>query len=305
MHHSTFTLTDPDGIVIHVNHWAPDTPPRAVVQISHGMQEHGGRYARLANALVARGYAVLAHDHRGHGKTAGDPARLGKLGPGGWQGVLQDLKLLTDHIQALYPERSVFLLGHSWGSFLAQAYVQRWGSHLAGVIYSGTSGSDPLVRVGAPMTRQVARLRGADRQAHTLEKLAMGSFNKRFGSDPAGKDWLSRDPNAVSSYEDDPLCGTPFPNSFFVELVALMKAAWDPRNERRIPIGLPVYILGGTEDPVSHRTNAILPMVRRYLRYGLQDVSVRFYPGGRHEMFNEINREQVIRDLLAWMDARV
>jgi len=300
----SFTFHDSEGCEIHAYEWAPQgNEVAAVVQISHGMQEHCGRYASTAEAMVGAGYAVLANDHRGHGRTMRGPEDLGRLGPGGWRSLIETLRRLTGIARERHPDRPLFLLGHSFGSFLAQAYAQRWGGELAGLVLSGTNGRNTLLRVGLAAARLIARTQGPDRAASTLRELTIGGYNKPYDRDPGatGKEWLSRDPDVVRGYVDDPLCGGSPPNSFFVELLELLDHTWRPGNERRIPRDLPVYMFSGTEDPVGGSTRGVEALAQRYRKHGLADVTVRFYQGGRHEMLNETNRGEVVADLLAWL----
>ena len=163
-----------DGVPLSVHRWALDGPQVGVVQIVHGMQEHGARYAELAGALVECGYAVYAMDLRGHGLTLGSNGQPGVLGPGGWRQLIEDQTLLADRIDADHDFAPLFLLGHSFGSFLAQAFVQLHGGRLAGAILSGTNGRNLLVGLGVMLARRTVRKEGADTLATTLERLSIG-----------------------------------------------------------------------------------------------------------------------------------
>lgn len=302
---ATFGLDRCDGGRMHCIRWSPDTAPLAVVQIFHGMQEHAGRYDELARDLVGAGFAVYASDHRGHGGSVSRPAEVGLLGPAGYKGVLCDLHSLSNAIRATIADRPLFLLGHSWGSFLAQAYAQQWGAELKGMILSGSNGADPLVGPGVVLARLVVAVRGGKRQAGLLEALSVGGLNKAFEPGATGKEWLSRDVAEVRRYVDDPLCGCVFPNAFFLELVRLLRATWRTSAERRLPPGLSVLTMTGTADPVSRGGRGVRSLAARYRRMGLADVTENYYDGARHELFHETNRVEATRDLLAWLDARV
>jgi alpha-beta hydrolase superfamily lysophospholipase len=302
---ASFTFSDSDDYTIHAYRWDPGgRDPSAVVQIAHGMLEHCGRYERSARELASAGYAVYANDHRGHGRTMLGAGDRGRLGPGGWRSLLAGLRQLTGIAREAHPDLPVFLLGHSFGSFLAQAYIQRWGEDLAGAALSGTNGRNTLLRVGLAAARLIARKQGLDTTATTLRSLTIAGYNKPFDREPGatGKEWLSRDRESVREYVDDPLCGGVPPNSFFVELLELLDHIWRPENERRIPRALPIYMFAGTEDPVGGRTRGVEALARRYRRHGMADVEVRFYRGARHETLNETNRDEVIADLVAWLD---
>jgi alpha-beta hydrolase superfamily lysophospholipase len=301
---TTFSFRDPDGVDIFVYKWLPDGKgPRAAVQISHGMQEHAGRYAELAELLTGNGYAVYANDHRGHGRTAFGLDRQGQLGPGGWDGAVRDLKQLMDTIKSELPGIPVFLLGHSWGSFLAQNYMGKWGNELKGAVLSGTHGKDPLVKLGVMLGKWDVKRRGPSARGGILETLAVGGLNKKFEPARTSKDWLNRDPAEVDRYIADPWCGKPFPNGFYSELTSLLADTWNPRNEARIPKLLPIYLFAGTRDPVGKFTKTVTALAGRYRRHGIKDVTTRYYEGARHETLHETNKREVMNDLLAWLNA--
>jgi len=305
MRASTFTYRDRENLTLFAHEWLPDHPPRAVLQIAHGMQEYAGRYERAAVAFSKAGISVVAADLRGHGRSLIGPDKFGHLGPGGWKGVLGDIKQLTEIIQKRHRRLPLFLLGHSWGSFMVQGYIQRWGRTLKGAILSGTNGANPVLRVGQLLAKGVVAVRGGDKTAKLLEKVSMGAYNKYFAPKKTGLEWLSRDQNEVDKYVRDPLCGIPFPNSFFLETASLLMDVWTGENERRIPPSLPIYMFSGTEDPVGMRGKGVRALAARYTRVGVRDLTVKLYDGGRHEMINELNRDQVVGDIVQWMDARL
>ncbi|MHA1730536.1 MAG: lysophospholipase [Promethearchaeota archaeon] len=307
MQEKTFTFEDHDGIEIFVYNWRPDpgTEPKAVVQIAHGMAEHAGRYARPAEALTRAGYVVYANDHRGHGKTAGSLDKVGQLGPDGWNGMVKDAKMLTDIIKEENPGLPVFLLGHSMGSFITQNYIQNWGSELKGAILSGTNGKQPVIGVATWIAKKQVKKHGPDTPNEMLNKLSFGKFNKAFEPARTEFDWLSRDDEEVKKYIDDPFCGWVAPSQFFVELLKGLKTIWNKENEARIPKDLPIYLFSGSKDPVSNQTKGVLKLIDRYKKLGIKDIKWKFYPNGRHEMFNETNRDKVVQDLIAWLGAHL
>ena len=276
MTHETFELTDGDGIRIHGHRWLPAARPRAVIHILHGWAEHAGRYDRPAGALTAAGYAVYGDDHRGHGRTGADAGGLGDLGPGAMDGVVLAVHDVTDMIRAEWPGLPLFLLGHSWGSFLGQRFIAHWGDELAGVIFTGTT---DLATRGLPG----------------------GNFNEPFEPARTPYDWLSRDESEVDRYVADPWCG-------FERMTATASAApasrtLPPQDDGAIPRHLPVLILNGAEDPIGGEEGGGA-LADRYRSLGLDDVTFTAYPGARHELFNETNRDEVIGDVLSWLDRR-
>ncbi len=304
MQSSPFDFTNNHGTSIHVHRWLPDGEPKAVVQIAHGMQEHGARYEVLASALVPLGYAVYANDHQGHGASMVKQGQPGVLGPDGREGVLADMLQLLSMERETHPDLPIFLFGHSWGSFLTQRFIQLHGELLAGAILSGSNGSNPLVGIGAYAAQLVTAIRGEERTAVLLKFLSTGDFNKQFEPGKTGFEWLSRDEAAVQAYVDDPQCGVDFPNVFFREMVALVKECWQPAHEAQIPGNLPIYIFSGGQDPVGFNGKGIKALVKRYQHLGIQDLEYRVYPGGRHEMLNETNRTEVLGHIVDWLEKR-
>jgi len=279
-------------------------PPKANVQISHGMGEHAARYSRFAEFLTENGYAVYANDHRGHGRTAGDLCKAGLLGPGGWNSVVKDLSNLSIIINRENPA-PLFLLGHSWGSFLVQDYIHRWGRTLQGVILSGTNGKESLLSVALLIATRSIEKDGPEAPAYKLYKSKIAKWNRQFRPNRTQSDWLSRDEHEVDEYIQDPWCGWTIPNEFFFELVKGLRHIWIEADDRDIPKDLPLFIFSGSEDPVGNSTKGVNALLKRYKKQGIMDLEYKFYNGGRHEMLNEINRDEVYRDVLNWLECHI
>jgi alpha-beta hydrolase superfamily lysophospholipase len=302
----TFTFTDPDGYDIFVYRWAPaaSVAARAVVQVEHGAAEHALRYERFARVLNQEGYIVYADDHRGHWKTAVTMDKAGICGPDGWNGMVRDAKQLTDIIKGEHPGLPVFLFGHSMGSMMAQQYIQNWGAGLAGTILCGSTGISLVDAAVIPLAEQAAQGEAADEPSELFMGL-FASVNEPFEPVKTPFDWLSRDEAEVQKYIDDPWCGFVFSNGMTYEFLKGMVNLFDPDNEARIPKDLPIYIISGEMDPVG-ANNGVMALVNRYRDdLGLADVSYSIYPGARHEILNEINRDEVHADIVAWLAERV
>lgn len=302
---ASITLPAADGVGLFVYRWLPEAPPKAVVQIVHGMGEHGGRYARLAAAPTAAGYAVYANDHRGHGRTARGRDDLGFLAErDGWRKCIDDLWLLNRRIAADHSGRPIVMLGHSMGSFMAQQFMSEHGDALAGVVLSGSTGKPTPLAVAGRLIARLERLRlGPRGKSPLLQRLAFGPMNRVFEPTRTPFDWLSRDPAEVDKYAADPLCGR-FRASvqLWIDLLDGWAKLTRPARLACIPKYLPIYIIGGTRDPVSGNGKGLEKLVTAYRKAGLQRVTHRFYPEARHELFNEINRDEVTHDLIAWLD---
>ncbi|WP_130013952.1 alpha/beta hydrolase [Serinicoccus sediminis] len=303
---STFTLSTPDGTAVHVHRWLPQGRPRAAVLVAHGMVEHAERYDHLARRLVDHGYAVHAPDHRGHGHTVTDTdGLLGHLGDEhGFATVVDDLLALTARIEQDLPGVPVVLLGHSMGSFLARAFAARYGDRLAALVLSGTAGPPGVTAwVGLQVASLEARLRGPRAPSHLMTALTMGPYNARFRPTRTRSDWLTRDPAQVDAYEADELSGSVATAGFYRDLLTGLRWVSEPSVAARMPKDLPVHLVAGEVDPVGGAvgTEEVAAMFRNV---GMQDVTVRIWPGARHEVFNETNRDEVEADLVSWLDER-
>jgi len=277
-------VSSSDGLRVAYYRWAASAGANAVVQIAHGLGEHAVRYAHVATALNRAGFHVYANDHRGHGRTAPSAESYGDFGEPGWAGVVTDAAELTRIIQAREPGLPVILLGHSMGSFLAQNYLLEHSALIRGCVLSGSAAPDLI--------------------AHLIEQVGEGgleSLNSPFEPARTPFDWLSRDPAEVDLYVADSSCGFNL-NDRSRESA---KAAWERSAETpaltQIRRDIPVYILAGDADPVNHHLEYLKPVAERYRAAGISDVIEKYYAAGRHEMFNEINREEVLRDLIAWL----
>jgi len=305
---SSSTHTAPDGAPLHVYRWAPDDDASTtrVAHLSHGMAEHAGRYARLAQSLTAAGFVVYANDHRGHGKTA-KPEDLGHIGEAGsWGTLVGDLRSLVKKEKAAHPGLPFALLSHSMGSFLAQELLFDLSDDLDAVVLSGTNGKPTPLAAAGRLVARAERLRlGARGHSKILSGLSFDAFNKAFAPNRTEFDWLSRHEAEVDAYVADPHCGFPCSTSTWIELLDALGRIAKPELQQRIKKTLPVYVFAGAEDPSNERTKGVRKLLGAYARAGLRDVTHKFYEGARHETLNETNRDEVTGDLLAWLDAKL
>jgi alpha-beta hydrolase superfamily lysophospholipase len=307
MEPTNFTYEGADGQTIAAYRWADDSrAPRAVVQIAHGAAEHALRYGHVAEQLVAAGYDVYAADHRAHGRTADEHGTFGVARPGGWAAIIDDVHRLSERIREERPDVPLVLFGHSMGSFIAQAYFQRWGDELDGLVLSGTSGGLDLDPDTLALIIGLGEGDAADEPSEVFAAMFAG-FNAPFGGDGAtGFEWLSRDAEQVRLYVDDPWCGFPLSNGYVADMLAGTSAMWTPEAEAHIPHDVPVYVMGGEEDPVGgEHVQSVRDLVDRWRAQGVGSITLRLYAGDRHETLNEINRDEVERDLVAWIDGHV
>ena len=301
------TFTDHAGVKITAYKWVPknNVAPKALIQIVHGMAEHALRYDFFAEALADEGYVVYAEDHRGHGKTMESMDKAGSLNPDGWDGVVKDLKQLKDIMVKDYPDLPVFIFGHSWGSFLTQDFIQKWGDELKGVILSGSAGKQDILGLLILIAKIQVKKHGADTPADLIYKLGVVPLNKTFEPAKSDSAWLSTVEAEVQKYDDDPLCGYRPPNGYYLDMAYAMKRLWKSESEALIPKNLPIKMIVGEFDPVGKFTKNLMPLVHRYEKIGIEDVSYKIYKGARHETFNDFCREEVVKDTIEWFNAHL
>ena len=258
MQASTFTLATPDDVSLFVYRWLPDGPPKAVVQIAHGLAEHAARYARVAEALTRAGYAVYADDHRGHGRTARTPDELGLFAErDGWKKCIDDLWLINRRIAADHPGLPIVLLGHSLGSFMVQYFISEHGDALVAAVLSASNGKPPPIAPIGLLLARLERLRLGQRgHSPVMQALFFGAFNKPFKPARTPFDWLSRDTAEVDKYIADPLCGFESTVQLYIDLLQGLRETAQPSRQVRIPKDLPIYIFNGSRDPVSDNIGA-------------------------------------------------
>jgi alpha-beta hydrolase superfamily lysophospholipase len=286
MRREDFSFNSEDGLEIAYFRWRAAGKAAGIVQIAHGMGEHALRYAQVAEFLNQAGFHVYANDHRGHGQSAKGPESLGDFGIGGWNGLVADMAMLTRLARMREGGLPVILLGHSMGSFAAQQYVLDNSGLIAGLVLSGSAAMDKL---------SIDPSREAD----------LTAFNRAFEPARTPHDWLSRDPGAVDAYEADPLCGFGINKKAMETMAASAIRLIDPAALAQIRKDLPIYIFAGDKDPINHDLEWLKPVAERYRAAGIANVTEKYYPGGRHEMLNETNRDEVMRDLLDWLSKTI
>jgi alpha-beta hydrolase superfamily lysophospholipase len=297
---SEFDFRADDGQTLLARRWLPEGPPRAVVQIAHGLAEHSARYARLAAALNAAGYAAYANDHRGHGPKAA-AADLGHFADeGGWDKVVGDLWTLNRLIAAEQPGTPIIFLGHSLGSFLGRGFIAEHSDALAGVALSGSNGKPPAIATLGRLIAREERLRlGKRGKSNLIFQLWFGEFNKPFKPARTDFDWLSRDERQVDAFVADPLCGFPFTTQLAIDVLDALPYVTSRKSLAAIRKDMAVYVFSGERDPVGANIKGLIQDLKAA---GFTELTTRIYPGARHETLNETNRDEVTRDLIAWLD---
>lgn len=303
---NTFRFPSCDGThQIFARQWLPaEGEPRAVVQLVHGVSEYIDRYAVVARWLADHGFVVVGCDHLGHGRTAAGSEEYGFFAEQkGWHTVSGDVRRLRTLMGQKYPDLPYFLLGHSMGSFLARTYLIDWPGTLTGAILSGTGQEAPLmVKAGWIMSDLVSKISGQRAHSKLVEKLSFGAYNKQFAPTRTRADWISRDEAVVDAYIADPLCEFLPTAGMFRDMMEGLQYIADKANLNKMDPATPVYIFSGDRDPVGGNGEGVQKVAGFFRDAGTEDLTVKLYPDGRHEMMNEINREEVFADLLSWLE---
>ena len=303
------------GARLFVRRWIPEGKTRAVMNIVHGLMEHGGRYRACAEVLSAAGIEVWCADQRGHGRSATEGGNAesegGLLGhiadKKGALKTLRDIDMTHKTIKSALQKEGrsapLILFGHSWGSFLVQAYLEFFGGSVSLAVLSGSRGPGGTnLALSAALLSVFAAIFGARGRSPFVYRLAFGGCEKAFAGGRTSADWLSRDQAAVDSYSADSLFGGLPTIALFRDVTSLLRQIHRTRAIERINRKIPLYLFGGSCDPVSGGGRTLTALVKKYRAAGIEDLEFVLYPGARHECLNEINREEVMRNLIKWLE---
>lgn len=292
---------------IHARMCVPDAEPRAIVQIIHGIAEYIDRYDEFMSFLADNGIIAVGTDHLGHGKSIESEEQTGFFAyDNGWDYVVRDEEVLRLAMHENYPELPIIVFGHSMGSFMARTLLIRYPDAFNAAIISGTGNQGAaLVNGGLFMGNLVTGLKGAHHYSKFLNNLAFGSYNKIYDNPKTEYDWLSRDEANVQKYIDDPLCGFIPSCSLFRDMMTGVKFITNKKHLTAMNKDMPVYFMSGDMDPVGECGKGVQKAYNNFLEAGMKDVSIKLYQGGRHEMLNEINKDEVYTDILAWLDSKI
>jgi alpha-beta hydrolase superfamily lysophospholipase len=309
MSFQTDTYQSFDGETIFYYKWPANKKKslKGIIQISHGVGEHAGRYQSVAKLLQKKGYEVYAHDHRAHGLSAKNNDHLGFYdGDDYFSDAILDMRKLTEIIQKEHPNKKIILFGHSMGSLLSREYVTLFGSDVKALILSGTASfMKGLGTFGLISTKVFSKLNGKHRSNGILKNLFFNQFNKKFKPNRTKVDWISSDEEQVDVFEADPLRIEDFSLSVFSGILKGSKKINKPPTFENTPKNLPIYIFSGDKDPVGEMGKGVKKVAANYKKAGIKDLSLKLYKGGRHEMLNEVNKNEVEQDLLKWLKERI
>lgn len=283
--------------------WEPEGEVKAVVQIVHGIAEHVQRYDHFASFLTQHGILVVAQDHMGHGRSIQGGSTKGYF-TGGWFAAVEDTyRLLQDTMQE-FPNVPYILLGHSMGSFVARTILCKHpDSGITGAIISGTAWMpSAVVAAGHALASLICKFRDEKQPSDMLQGMMFGGYNKRIEQVRTKSDWLTRDETIVDAYEADPNCGFVTSAGLLRDMLVGLKFIHNKNNLLQMERTLPVFFLSGEEDPVGGYGEGVRGAAEAFRNAGMQNVSLRLYPQGRHEMLNELNRDEVYGDILRWIE---
>ncbi|MFT5004798.1 MAG: alpha-beta hydrolase superfamily lysophospholipase [Paracoccaceae bacterium] len=300
------SLDSPTGAKINLYSMMPTGRVKAVVQINHGMAEHAARYVRFAVALTAAGFAVFAHDHRGHGATKAPDAPLGVFGAkNGFDLVIEDVLAVNSFIKDRDPETPVICFGHSMGSIIALNFAMQYPHKVAGLAcWNAGVETGALAAASKFILGSEKLFRGRNSASKIAGKLTFAAWNNEFKPNRTDFDWLSRDSAEVDKYVADPLCGFPVSIGLWLDLLHGVYFGAEDRNLKALARALPVNILGGGNDPCSNRADDMEHLATRMRNAGMTDVSDVKLADTRHESLNEVNRDQTTANFITWLEKR-
>jgi len=280
---------------------------KGIVQINHGMAEHGARYQRFAVNLSKAGYHVIVHDHRGHGQTKASDAPLGVFAAkDGLQTAIDDMLHINQLASKQYPNLPIVLFGHSMGTILGFNYCLKYPQTIAAAaLWNSGFDTGALSSVFRLLLNIERMFKGSDVPSRLAQKMTFEDWNKKFAPNRTDFDWLSRDNAEVDKYVEDPLCGFPVSIGMWLSVLAAIEFGADNNNLNALPKHLPFHLQGGSEDPCSARGKAVARLAKRLEQSGLQNVSLNIIPDTRHESLNEINREKITTDFIGWLDKTI
>lgn len=303
-----YSIPSKTGVAdVYARCWLPSEGVKAILQIAHGMAEHGERYEEFAASLCEKGFAVLVNDHAGHMKSVKSDDDLGYFGEkDGWDALVEDQRALTELIKAEFPEIPLVFFGHSMGSFIAREYIRRYGTdeRIKAAVFCGTSGTNPASAIAIHLAGAVAKLKGSKHRSEFINKMAFGPYNKRCeGRTPF--DWLSTDTAHVDKYIADKYCGFLFTAAGYKDLFTVLTKVSGKDWYDGVCKDIPILLVAGEEDPVGNYGKGVKQVYNDLLASGKKDVTLKLYKGMRHEILNEVDRANVYEDIAAWCISKI
>ena len=301
-HEHRFPSSDGKNTIYAEIYTPKNATPRAVIQLAHGMIDYTARYTELASFLCENGFIFAGNHHLGHGKSAEKPENFGYFADkGGYKHVIEDVRSMNKYLHKTYPALPVILLGHSMGSFIARLYAIEHPSTISGLVIHGTGGPNPLVGAGKLLAGLVKTFYGPRHVSALIGNMAFGSYNKKFPKEEGHNAWLTRDLNKVAGRDTDEFTSFKFTVSGYSDLFTFLAKSNSKSWFKAYPKSLPTLIMSGDMDPVGNYGKGPRYVYKQLLINGADNVTIKTYEGARHELFNELNSDEVFRDLLSWV----
>lgn len=283
--------------------YEPETAPRGVVMLAHGMIDHVGRYASFAKVMCESGFVFAAHNHLGHGETAPSPSELGYIAQKrGDTLMIEDVLKMNRLLAERFSGLPIILFGHSMGSFIARIYAVKYPDTVSGIVIHGTGGPNPLVGLGRCLAGAVSLVKGSHCRSKLIGNLAFGSYNKKFDENEGFWAWLTSDPEQVADRNTDPFASFAFTASGYRDLFTLVRDANSRGWFKSYPLDMPTIIISGEDDPVGDFGKGPRKVYERLAKEGVSPLEIKMYKDARHELFNERCRDEFYSDLVAWMN---
>ena len=300
--HTDFYFPSCGKGMIHGCRWEPQGKPVAVLQIVHGVAEYAARYDHFATFMASKGFLVVAEDHMGHGGSIGDEGVRGHF-EGGWHKVVADTHRLLTYTRMECPDVPYILLGHSMGSFMVRTLLARYPKcGISAAILSGTGWMHRgIINSGIAAATLIAKRQGPTKPSKLLDGMMFGSYNRRIEHRRTSHDWLTRDNKIVDAYVADPLCGFPMTAGLAKDMLTGLLYIQEPEHLNKMRKDLPVLFIAGADDPVGNYGEGVKQTVQAFTRAGMENVTMRIYPLCRHEVLNELNRNEVYANILDWL----
>ncbi|MBO4214646.1 MAG: alpha/beta fold hydrolase [Lachnospiraceae bacterium] len=291
---------------IHYFIYTPNTEVKALLQISHGMCEYIERYEPVIDFLTGHGILVFGNDHMGHKTTAPSDEELGYMGKkDGWRHMVDDVHMMTEIMKKQYPDKKVFLWGHSMGSFIARAVAAYYGNDYDGLIICGTGGKSGAAKAGLNVIKLVRKFKGDRARSKFLTGVMFGSYNKKYENVKTEYDWLTHDEDVIKKYMADKYCTFTFTAAAYEDLVRVLLFVSSDDWDGMVPTKLPIFMISGDMDPVGDWGNGVREVDSRLKKLPRDDYQMKLYPDMRHEIHNEIGKEEVWNDILKFVEKRI
>lgn len=290
-----------DGLELGVSVVMPEKEPIGIVQLSHGMVEYRGRYLEFMEVLASAGYIAVISDHRGHGESIRTKDDLGYFYDDGANAMVDDLHQITVLMKQHFPCLPFYLFGHSMGSMVVRCYTKRFDDELDGLIVCGSPSENKLAGCGKMLCKVMMKLFNDHHRSHFITNIAMGAFQKRFPNEKSKSAWICSDAKVVEAYDNHELCSFTFTLNGYYHLFSLMMETYDKNHWQLKNPQLPILFIAGRNDPCIVDATSFEKAWSFMQEVGYPHVQAKLYDGLRHEILNEVRKDEVYQDIISWL----